>query len=81
MAKILSIDIQNITKNTVQCLRIKATMSGNQPGSSARAGRNLFGGGDGDTQDRISLCTPCGPGTHSVDQVGLKLRDPSASAP
>ena len=31
-------------------------------------------------QDRVSLCSPGCPGTHSVDQAGLKLRDQSASA-
>jgi hypothetical protein len=31
-------------------------------------------------QDRVSLCSPGCPGTHSVDQAGLKLRDPPASA-
>jgi hypothetical protein len=31
-------------------------------------------------KDRVSLCSPGCPGTHSVDQVGLKLRNPSASA-
>ena len=31
-------------------------------------------------QDRISLCSPCCPGTHSVDQAGLELRNPPASA-
>jgi hypothetical protein len=31
-------------------------------------------------QDRVSLCSPGCPGTHSVDQAGLKLRIPSASA-
>jgi hypothetical protein len=31
-------------------------------------------------QDRVSLCSPGCPGTHSVDQAGLKLRDPAASA-
>ena len=30
--------------------------------------------------DRISLCSPGYPGTSSIDQAGLKLRDPSASA-
>ena len=29
---------------------------------------------------RISLCSPGCPGTHSVDQAGLELRDPPASA-
>jgi hypothetical protein len=31
-------------------------------------------------QDRVSLCSPGCPGTHSVDQTGLKLRNPPASA-
>jgi hypothetical protein len=31
-------------------------------------------------QDRVSLCSPGCPGTHSVDQVGLELRNPPASA-
>jgi hypothetical protein len=31
-------------------------------------------------QDRVSLCSPGCPGTHSVDQVGLQLRNPPASA-
>ena len=26
-------------------------------------------------QDRVSLCSPGYPGTHSVDQAGLELRD------
>jgi hypothetical protein len=30
--------------------------------------------------DRISLCSSCCPGTHSVDQAGLGLRDHPASA-
>jgi hypothetical protein len=30
--------------------------------------------------DRVSLCSPGYPGTHSVDQVGLELRNPFASA-
>jgi hypothetical protein len=29
--------------------------------------------------DRVSLCSPDCPGTHSVDQAGLKLRNPPAS--
>jgi hypothetical protein len=28
----------------------------------------------------VSLCSPCCPGTHSVDQAGLELRNPPASA-
>jgi hypothetical protein len=28
----------------------------------------------------VSLCSPGCPGTHSVDQLSLKLRDPPASA-
>ena len=31
-------------------------------------------------QDRVSLCSPGCPGTHSVDQAGLDPRDPPASA-
>jgi hypothetical protein len=31
-------------------------------------------------QDRVSLCSPGCPRTHSVDQAGLKLRNPPASA-
>jgi hypothetical protein len=31
-------------------------------------------------KDRVSLCSPGCPGTHSVDQAGLELRDLSASA-
>jgi hypothetical protein len=31
-------------------------------------------------QDRVSLCSPGCPGTHSVDQGGLELRNPPASA-
>jgi hypothetical protein len=31
-------------------------------------------------QDRVSLCSSGCPGTHSVDQAGLELRDPPASA-
>jgi hypothetical protein len=30
--------------------------------------------------DRVSVCSPGCPGTHSVDQAGLKLRNPPASA-
>jgi hypothetical protein len=31
-------------------------------------------------QDRVSLCSPGYPGTHSVDQAGLELRNLPASA-
>ncbi|EDL12147.1 mCG145184, partial [Mus musculus] len=31
-------------------------------------------------RDRVSLCSPGCPGTHSVDQAGLELRNSSASA-
>jgi hypothetical protein len=31
-------------------------------------------------QDRVSLCSPGFPGTHSVDQASLELSDPPASA-
>jgi hypothetical protein len=30
--------------------------------------------------DRVSLCSPCCPVTHCVDQAGLELRNLSASA-
>jgi hypothetical protein len=38
----------------------------------------FLGGGGG--RDRVSLCSPDCPGTHSVDQAGLELRNPPASA-
>jgi hypothetical protein len=31
-------------------------------------------------QDRVSLCSPGSPGTHSVDQTGLELRNPPTSS-
>jgi hypothetical protein len=31
-------------------------------------------------QDRVSLCSPGCPGTHSVDQPGLELKNPPAFA-
>jgi hypothetical protein len=31
-------------------------------------------------QDRVSLCSPGCPGTHALDQAGLELRNPPASA-
>jgi hypothetical protein len=31
-------------------------------------------------RDRVSLCSPGCPGTRSVDQAGLELRNPPASA-
>jgi hypothetical protein len=31
-------------------------------------------------RERVSLCSPGCPGTHSLDQAGLELRDPPASA-
>jgi hypothetical protein len=34
----------------------------------------------GGLRDRVSLCSPGCPGTHFVDQAGLELRNPSASA-
>jgi hypothetical protein len=39
----------------------------------------FFLGGEG-VRDRVSLCSPGCPGTHSVDQAGLELRNPPASA-
>ena len=41
--------------------------------------RNLFLGG-GVFRDRVSLYSPGCPGTHFVDQAGLKLRNLPASA-
>jgi hypothetical protein len=38
-----------------------------------------FGGGGG-LRDRVSLCSSGCPGTHSVDQAGLELRNTPASA-
>jgi hypothetical protein len=32
------------------------------------------------SRDRVSLCMPDCPGIHSVDQGGLELRNPPASA-
>jgi hypothetical protein len=31
-------------------------------------------------RDRVSLCSPGSPGTHFVDQAGLEVRNPPASA-
>jgi hypothetical protein len=31
-------------------------------------------------QDRVLLCSSACPGNHSVDQAGLELKDPAASA-
>jgi hypothetical protein len=31
-------------------------------------------------RDRVSLCSPVYPGTHFIDQAGLELRNPPASA-
>jgi hypothetical protein len=39
-----------------------------------------LGGGGTVFQDRVSLCSSGCPGTHSVDQAGLELRNPPASA-
>jgi hypothetical protein len=41
---------------------------------------SFFFGGGAVFQDRVSLCSPGCPGTHSVDQAGLELRNPPASA-
>jgi hypothetical protein len=41
-------------------------------------GFHFFGGGG--PRDRVSLCSPGCPGTHFVDQAGLELRNPPASA-
>jgi hypothetical protein len=54
------------------------------PESGVRAvGLCLFGclvGWFGFFRDRVSLCSPGCPGTHFVDQAGLKLRNLPASA-
>jgi hypothetical protein len=36
--------------------------------------------GGGGVENKVSLCSPGCPGTHSVDQTVLELKDPSASA-
>ena len=41
--------------------------------------RDFFGGG-GELSRQVSLYSPGCPGTHFVDQDGLKLRNPPASA-
>jgi hypothetical protein len=40
----------------------------------------FFFAGGGRFRDRVSLCSPGCPGTHSVDQAGRELRNPPASA-
>jgi hypothetical protein len=40
----------------------------------------FLGVGGWEAGDRVSLCSPGCSGTHSVDQAGLELRNPSASA-
>ena len=40
----------------------------------------LFGFGFLVFGDKVSLCSPGYPGTYSVEQAGLELRDPRASA-
>jgi hypothetical protein len=39
-----------------------------------------FLGGGCFFRNRVSLCSPGCPGTHFVDQAGLELRNPPASA-
>jgi hypothetical protein len=64
-------------------VRIKPRSSGstaralNCQASSPLSHWKTFVGG---YQDRVSLCSPGWPGTHFVDQAGLKLRNLSASA-
>ena len=50
--------------------------------STFNVSSSFFGGGVGFGcfQDRVSLCSPCCPGTHSVDQAGIELRNLPASA-
>jgi hypothetical protein len=45
-----------------------------------RSSSVLFFGGGGGVRDRVSLYSPGCPGTHSVDQAVLELRNPPASA-
>jgi hypothetical protein len=40
----------------------------------------FFFGGRGRVRDRVFLYSPGCPGTHFVDQAGLELRNPPASA-
>ena len=40
---------------------------------------DLFGGWGG-VRDKVSLCSPGCPGTHSVEQAGLELGNLAASA-
>jgi hypothetical protein len=40
----------------------------------------FFFSGGGEFRDRVTLCNPGCPGTHSVDQTGLELRNLPASA-
>jgi hypothetical protein len=42
--------------------------------------RLFLAAGGGGVRDRVSLYSPGCPGTPSVDQVGLELRNPPASA-
>jgi hypothetical protein len=48
--------------------------------STSRNGKNVFFSFVLLFQDRVSLCSPGCPGTHSVDQAGLELRNPPAPA-
>jgi hypothetical protein len=59
------------------CTRYIKTSKGN-----SRKESGILGGGRVvvGVRDRVSLCSPGCPGTHSVDQAGLKLRNPSPSA-
>jgi hypothetical protein len=58
-------------------------------GQELKQGRNLEAGADAESiegycffffRDRVSLCSPGCPGTHFVEQAGLELRNPPASA-
>ncbi|GAB1290241.1 S-adenosyl-L-methionine-dependent tRNA 4-demethylwyosine synthase TYW1 [Apodemus speciosus] len=44
------------------------------------SGVKIFYGSQTGTAKLVSLCSPGCPGTHSVDQAGLELRNPPASA-
>jgi hypothetical protein len=60
------------------CLEHTDTYIGQNIKLLQKENKLLFGGGG--VRDRVSLCSSGCPGTHSVDQAGLELRNPPASA-
>jgi hypothetical protein len=60
--------LRNLPTSAFQVLGLKAC--------ATTPGYTIWGG----VQDRVSLCSLGCPGTHSVDQAGLELRNPPASA-